>query len=87
MAQATRFMASLPDWVLRAKGYVQLDDGRTLLLQQVGRRCSLDVATLATTDATQVVLIGLHHGGERTSILKALHCLPGAELVTPEPAS
>ncbi len=75
-----RFIDALPDWVLRAKGFVQLVDGQSLVLQQVGRRATLDAAPASISTGTQIVLIGLRNQIDAASIANAARNLPGARV-------
>lgn len=56
-AELERLLASLPDTVLRAKGPVLLDDGRTWLAQLTGHRVDLSVWP-GDAGPTRLVVIG-----------------------------
>ncbi len=77
---AARFIDALPNSVLRAKGFVRLVDGHTLLLQRVGRRATLDDAPASTSTRTQIVLIGLQDRIDPASIANAARLLPRARV-------
>ena len=61
---AEAFVAALPDWVLRGKGFLKLEGGAGLLFQQVGQRQTLEPQS--DVGQTAIVVIGLAEQFERS---------------------
>ncbi len=57
LATVEAMIASLPDSIMRLKGFVRLDDGNTVIVQVVGRWA--EIRPTAAADRSQLVAIGL----------------------------